>query len=238
MKQENDNVKIEIVKDGPYLVYGKIPLYKELIEGHRYENHLFAKWGKLKMIDCEENYTLCRCGNSKNHPFCDSTHLSVKFNGKETAARKDFLKLADKVTGPNLILYDQYDLCFGAGFCHAKEGSTWELTKDSDNAKSRKVAIQQACDCPSGRLVAMDKKTGKMIEPKFEKSISVIEDNRKHVSGPLYVKGGIEIVSSDGFKYEVRNRVTLCRCGASDNKPFCDGSHSTVGFKDNDKDLE
>jgi CDGSH-type Zn-finger protein len=40
------------------------------------------------------------------------------------------------------------------------------------------------------------------------------------------------VVSADGFEYEVRNRVTLCRCGQSQNKPFCDGTHAQTKFKD------
>ncbi len=54
--------------------------------------------------------------------------------------------------------------------------------------------------------------------------------------GRLWLRGGIAVVSSDGFAYEVRNRVTLCRCGASDNKPFCDGSHAAIKFRDVDAD--
>jgi CDGSH-type Zn-finger protein len=51
-------------------------------------------------------------------------------------------------------------------------------------------------------------------------------------NGPLWVRGGVSVEAADGFEYEVRNRVTLCRCGQSNNKPFCDGSHWDVGFKD------
>ena len=40
----------------------------------------------------------------------------------------------------------------------------------------------------------------------------------------------IAVTAPDGETYEVRNRVTLCRCGASMNKPFCDGSHKRTGF--------
>ena len=42
--------------------------------------------------------------------------------------------------------------------------------------------------------------------------------------GPLWVRGGIPVMSADGKPYAIRNRVTLCRCGKSGNKPFCDGS--------------
>jgi CDGSH-type Zn-finger protein len=50
--------------------------------------------------------------------------------------------------------------------------------------------------------------------------------------GPLWVRGGVRITGSDGRDYEVRNRATLCRCGASSNKPFCDGTHKKIGFRD------
>ena len=49
------------------------------------------------------------------------------------------------------------------------------------------------------------------------------------VSGPLFVRGGIKVLDSRGEPYEIRNRVTLCRCGRSSNKPLCDGSHQSPG---------
>ncbi len=70
------------------------------------------------------------------------------------------------------------------------------------------------------------------LEPEFKPGISLVEDPFRKASGPLWVKGGIPVKSSKGFRYEVRNRVTLCRCGRSGNKPFCDGSH--LPFKDGD----
>ena len=48
----------------------------------------------------------------------------------------------------------------------------------------------------------------------------------------MWVKGGLRIESSDGTNYEIRNRVTLCRCGKSKNKPFCDSSHVFSSFND------
>ena len=66
----------------------------------------------------------------------------------------------------------------------------------------------------------------------FEPSIGVVQDTAKGVSGPLWVKGGIEVQGADGAAYETRNRVALCRCGTSGKKPFCDGSHVSSGLKD------
>ncbi len=50
--------------------------------------------------------------------------------------------------------------------------------------------------------------------------------------GPYHVRGGIPVATPDGEPFEVRNRQTLCRCGRSSNKPFCDGSHWSAGFRD------
>jgi CDGSH-type Zn-finger protein len=58
------------------------------------------------------------------------------------------------------------------------------------------------------------------------------EESDKRVSGPIWVKDNIDIISSDGKLYEKRNRITLCRCGKSNNKPFCDGVHVSIGFND------
>jgi hypothetical protein len=102
----------------------------------------------------------------------------------------------------------------------------------TDDPGVRRIVEQQAADCPSGRLVVLDAKSGQAIEPKLEPSIGLVEDTANEVSGPLWVRGGIPVVAVDGTTYEVRNRVTLCRCGASQNKPFCDGSHVSVGFSD------
>jgi hypothetical protein len=106
-----------------------------------------------------------------------------------------------------------------------RAGGIWNLVELSDDPEARDTAVEEACNCPSGRLVIRDNESGKVIEPEFEKSIVVIEYPPKGEHGPLWVRGGIPIESADGKPYEIRNRVTLCRCGRSRNKPFCDGSH-------------
>ena len=115
-------------------------------------------------------------------------------------------------------------MCVHARFC-MRAGGIWNLVRQSDNKKARAIAIEEAANCPSGRLVVWDKKTGTAIEPALEPSIVVIEYPARDEHGPLWVRGGIPVESADGHAYEIRNRVTLCRCGKSGNKPFCDGSH-------------
>jgi CDGSH-type Zn-finger protein len=226
---------VVITKNGPYLVSGNLPLTKEIaVVGELGEPE---KWVKGKKYPQQNNYVLCRCGQSKNKPYCDKTHLKINFKGEETASREVYLKRAEKLSGPDLDLTDEPDLCASARFCHLS-GGTWNNTKNSDNPKAKKIAIQTACNCPSGRLVAWDKKTKKAIEPKFEPAVSLTQDPQAGVSGPIWLKGGIPLESEDGKKYETRNRVTLCRCGHSQNKPFCDGSHISVNFNDGDESLK
>jgi 3-phenylpropionate/trans-cinnamate dioxygenase ferredoxin subunit len=50
-------------------------------------------------------------------------------------------------------------------------------------------------------------------------------------NGPYIVTGEVELIDADGNKYPVEKRMALCRCGASTEKPFCDGTHSKIGFK-------
>jgi CDGSH-type Zn-finger protein len=52
------------------------------------------------------------------------------------------------------------------------------------------------------------------------------------LSSAIRLTGGIAVISASGREYEVRERVALCRCWVSSNKPFCDGSHYEVGFND------
>src|ERR1017187_2505542 len=101
------------------------------------------------------------------------------------------------------------------------------LIKQTDTPEVRRFVEYEGGHCPSGRLVVWDRKTGKPIEPKFEPSLGLIEDTAKRVGGPIWVRGGIPVTSADGKTKEIRNQLTLCRCGTSANKPFCDGSHAT-----------
>lgn len=52
-------------------------------------------------------------------------------------------------------------------------------------------------------------------------------------NGPLSIKGPITLVDQDGSEYDLgaRKRIALCRCGGSTTEPFCDGSHSRIGFQ-------
>jgi CDGSH-type Zn-finger protein len=216
-------MKIEVTKDGPYVVSGALPLSEQEIVTNAAGESIEYKEGKK--YPKQEQYALCRCGHSANKPFCDGTHAKVQFDGTETARHEPYLKQAETIEGQSMTLTDADILCAGARFCDPA-GRVWNLVKQTDKGEARRLVEHEAGHCPSGRLVAWDKKTGKAIEPHFEPSIGLIEDTALNVKGPIWARGGIPVISAEGHAYEVRNRVTLCRCGRSANKPFCDGTHA------------
>lgn len=228
-KKEN-GMKIVVSKDGPYIVSGNVPLTMQIIAPNR--EGLSWDWKEAKQFEITSpEYSLCRCGQSKNKPFCDGTHTKIRFDGTERATRRPFVRRAETFDGPTLILSDAEDLCAFARFCDPG-GKIWNLIEQTDDPKLRELTIREANHCPAGRLVVHDRKNGKEIEHKLPPSIGVVEDPALGCSGPLWVRGGVQIESHDGKPYEVRNRVTLCRCGASNNMPFCNGSHASIRFRD------
>jgi CDGSH-type Zn-finger protein len=222
-------MKIVVTQDGPYVVTGEVPLAIQVIRPNA--EGLSWNWEEGKPFEIAEEYALCRCGQSRNKPFCDGSHQRVHFNGKETATRQPYDRQAGVVEGPTLSLQDAEELCAFARFCDPG-GKIWSLIEKTDTPSARKLAIREGMSCPGGRLVLTDRRTSKAIEPDLPPSIGVVEDPALHCSGPLWVRGRLRIESEDGKPYEIRNRVALCRCGASVNKPFCNGSHASVQFND------
>jgi CDGSH-type Zn-finger protein len=214
--------EITVTKNGPYFVSCKLPISEQIIIVNK--EGVPGEWRLGKKYPLQKKCSLCRCGESKNKPFCDGTHTKIGFDGTEVAGSEPYLKQPRIIQGPALKLTDVVDLCASARFCE-RAGGIWSLIPRSDGSDAKRVAMEEAADCPSGRLVVWDKKTGKALEPRLKKSIGLVEGPKGESSGPIWVRGGIPIRSADGKTYEVRNRVTLCRCGKSSNKPFCDSSH-------------
>jgi len=223
---DENKLGIRIMKNGPYLVTGSVPLRKVKIVPNGNHN----EYQPVHEYSLQKEYALCRCGHSAASPYCDGSHTCKGFVGDETASRLPYRMRVAILQGPDLDLLDD-GRCAYTRFCHREEGNVWELTRNSDDPEARTQAIVAACDCPTGRLVALDR-AGNPIEWTFEPSIEILEDPEEGVSGPLFVKGNIALESADGTLYEVRNRMALCRCGESENKPFCDATHISIGFSD------
>lgn len=216
---------IIIVENGPYIVRGGIPLVEKRItrtsEGWQ--------WAEGRDLPQKDSYALCRCGKSKDAPFCDgSSHK--RFKGAETADRRSFEERAERVEGPGLTILDDLR-CSKSYFCHRKGGSAWSMLPHSDDPDVKQEVIRACCDCPSGRTVAIEP-DGTVHEDELPQQITVIQHSYDRVASGLYVTGGIQLVSSDGFRYPIQNRMVLCRCGNSKNKPFCDATHINSRFRD------
>lgn len=229
MSAEKPAVRIDITKDGPYIVHGGVPLSRQTIV--RDEDGVAIGLREVGVYPQQETYALCRCGLSSNKPFCDGTHVAEDFRCSETASHSGYLEHAQKVEGSGMELFDEKPLCASAGFCQ-RGGGVWDLTANSKDPENRALAIEEVCLCPSGRLVMIDTGNGQPIEPDFEPSIVILEDEQVSRSSAIYVRGSIPVFDPQGEPYQLRNRVTLCRCGESSNKPFCDGSHYRAGFAD------
>jgi len=227
--QKAPSGEVQITENGPYRVTGSLPLRKLTISTNSAGESV--KWTEGHRYPVQATYALCRCGQSAKKPFCDGSHVKVNFEGTETASREPYEKQAKITQGPTLSLTDVENLCAFARFCDPN-GQVWNLVNETDDPSAKKNFVREVGECPSGRLVAWDNSTGQAIEPKYEPSIGLIEDPANQCAGPVWLRGGIQVIGSDGFRYEVRNRVTLCRCGASRNKPFCDGMHVSIKFQD------
>lgn len=222
--------KITITADGPYLLTGRPPMKQLFITPNAEGNSWTYKAGKNFAAE-QETVALCRCGASKNKPFCDGTHADHDWDPTlNVPASESLLKGAETMEGPRVTLTDNEKYCAFARFCDGK-GRVWNLV-GVDNPQARDYVIYEANHCVAGRLSAWDPKTGKPFEPEWPLTVGFVEDPAIHCSAGIFVIGGIPLVRPDGAAYEVRNRTALCRCGQSSRKPFCDGTHASFYWKD------
>ena len=219
-----DEQKITVRPHGPYLVRGDIPLVRKSQAMSEYGEPL--DWKREAVLETTETYRLCRCGQSQNKPFCDGSHTLAGFDGEETADTGDISGREKLFEGEGMVLKDDHSLCVHAGFCGTRLTNIWAMMKESGDPEMKAKIIAMIEFCPSGTLTYAPDEDSETVEQDLPKEIGVVAD------GPLWVSGGITVERRDGKAMEVRNRITLCRCGQSANKPFCDGAHKDVGFAD------
>lgn len=216
---------VQIQPHGPYLIRDTPLVRRRQVQSEHGEP---MTWQTREEVPTREVYALCRCGGSANKPFCDGTHTRNGFDGTETASTDAYADRARSMPGTGITVADDRSICEHAGFCGNKQTNVWEMvggagTEDSVQRMQLMAMIER---CPSGALTYRLADDQPVIEPDLRREIGVVDD------GPLFLTGGVRVVRSDDARSEVRNRVTLCRCGASKNKPLCDGSHREVGFRD------
>jgi CDGSH-type Zn-finger protein len=224
MGKDGAMTRITVLPNGPYLVTENVPLVrKSQIETAAGEPVAWATGDRLD--DGEKGYALCRCGQSANKPFCDGTHKSVGFTG-ECSASGTYAERAKSYEGPGVTIHDDRSVCVHAGFCGTAATNVWKMVKRTDDTNVLSQVIAMVERCPSGALTYTVAGMDHPNDPGLAEQIGVCAD------GPLWAVGGLSVAGADGTEYETRRRVTLCRCGASANKPLCDGTHKEIGFSD------
>ena len=173
-------------------------------------------------IDCRPVMALCRCGKSKSKPFCDGTHNDTGFESRGgTPAGKDVL-LAYK--GEELtVLYNPL-LCSHAAECGRRASEAFNPAMkpwvQPDNVSAEKIE-EVVGACPSGALQIEGR--GHTVPKAAEITVEA--------NGPYRVQG-VSVAESPAGVGASHEKLVLCRCGLSGNKPFCDGTHRDAGWKD------
>lgn len=177
-------------------------------------------------IETRRSIALCRCGHSKTKPFCDGTHGKFGFNSAKTSDGKwDYRENYD---GKQITIHDNRGICAHAGFCTSNLPQVWKMGVepwiDPDGAEPERI-IETIRKCPSGALsYSIDG-----VEHRDRKREPAIQVTK---AGPYHVTGGVVLADETRGEGASVEHYTLCRCGGSKNKPFCDGSHWYIGFGD------
>ena len=201
---------IDPVQNGPYKVSGNIDLRDS--DG----------W----QVTQDDEFLLCRCGNSSNKPFCDGSHKQNKFS-----SARQFDPVQEELRDyPNnsrsLIIHDNRSVCAQSGNCvkHAK----------SIFVPGSEPWIKPTGEIPGKVIKAVEKCPSGALSYTFDGKVQVIEERPPKIqivrNGPYLVEGGPALLGT--ATPQTREHYALCRCGASKNKPFCDGSHLTAPLMD------
>ena len=169
---------------------------------------------------------LCRCGGSGNKPFCDGTHGKMGFSDANLSDGSHNQRI--NYVGKQITIHDNRQICSHAGYCTDNLKSVFKLHEepwiDPDGAAAGEI-INTVQKCPSGALsYSVDN-----IEHRDQDRTTMVTVTK---NGPYAVTGGIELLGHAFGEGASTEHYTLCRCGASNNKPFCDGSHWAIGFED------
>lgn len=221
--------RIVVLPDGPYLVYGGVPLRRKrkIVSA---EDHALT-WQTGEALAAEDTYALCRCGRSGAKPFCDGTHAVIGFDGTESAGVRPYGELQHVHDGVGISAQRVGELCIHAAFCIGRTRPIAAMLADAEDGDVRSDIMGRIDHCPSGSYSYALRRGGETIEPDLPQAISVLEEE-DGLASALWVTGGVPVQRADGRPLETRNRMTLCRCGHSAGKPLCDGTHRKIDFRE------
>lgn len=177
-----------------------------------------------KQVEIPETAFLCRCGLSKNKPFCDGEHAKGDFNSASEIKEE----LLQDYPGEKITIHFNRSICSGAAECvrglpsvfKSGDGGDW-IRPDEASVETIAAAIKK---CPSGALsYTLDNRL--KIDERDIAKISIIKN------GPYNVEA-VEVAEKPTPTKCSNSKMALCRCGHSKNKPFCDYSHAEKGWQE------
>jgi CDGSH-type Zn-finger protein len=196
---------------------------------------------KGEALSVTRGVSLCRCGASNNKPFCDGTHSKIGFSSENKEEEDDTNDnshhqiIKDKrknYVGKGITIHDNRKICSHAAECVNNLPSVFKLNArpwiNPDAAETKEEIVNTIKKCPSGALsYSIDG-----IEYRDHNETKPIITVSK--GGPYHITGGIDLMGEDIQWAEgaSKEHYVLCRCGASNNKPFCDGMHRVINFND------
>jgi CDGSH-type Zn-finger protein/truncated hemoglobin YjbI len=207
-------------KNGPYLVTN-VPAVRTPL-GER--------------LSVPPQLALCRCGASSMKPFCDGTHASNGFTDDKDPNRVPDRR--DTYLGQQLTIFDNRGICQHSGRCTDRLATAFRTDQEPFVAPSgarMDELVRAVRDCPSGALsLAFDGDEARSLvdwHGRRERAIEISQDGCYRVTGgvPLVDATGADVHRAEGSSPE---HYALCRCGHSQNKPFCSGMHWYVEFRD------
>ncbi|MEU5876449.1 ferritin-like domain-containing protein [Spirillospora sp. NPDC047279] len=224
-----DRRQIVALRDGPYVVYGGVPLRRKRKIVSAGNDALTWKTGED--LETEDTYALCRCGKSGSKPFCDGTHAVAGFDGTEAAVTRPYAELQHVHDGVGISAQRVGELCVHAAFCIGRTRPIAAMLADTEDSDVRSTIMGRIDHCPSGSYSYALERGGDTIGPDLPQAISVLEEE-EGLASALWVTGGVPVLRADGEPLETRDRMTLCRCGHSAGKPLCDGTHRKIEFRE------
>ncbi|MGD2086676.1 MAG: CDGSH iron-sulfur domain-containing protein [Candidatus Aminicenantes bacterium] len=211
-KKKSQNKKPEIVftKNTPYMVSDLKNFYNS----------------RGEPLESKPVMTLCRCGESKNKPYCDGSHVAEGIDGEKKPGRpKDKVR---SFAGKDITIHDNRGVCSHDRSCVNLLPAVFErgrrpwINPDGAGVKEIATVIEK---CPSG---ALSYTIGNITCTNLDREPAI----KVAKNGPLEITGGILLKDDMNSKPQSPEHYTLCRCGGSKNKPFCDGTHHENGFVD------
>jgi CDGSH-type Zn-finger protein/truncated hemoglobin YjbI len=211
---------IMTAKNGPYLVTNAAAV----------RDHLGEK------LTLPPQLALCRCGASASKPFCDGTHATSGFTDDKDPKRVPDQR--DTYPGEQVTIFDNRGICQHSGLCTDRLATAFRTSQEPFVAPSgarMDELVRAVRDCPSGALsLAFDGVEARDLTDWHgtrEQAIEISQDGPYRVTGrlPLADSAGADVPRAAGSS---REHYALCRCGHSQNKPFCSGMHWYVDFRD------